>query len=135
MGAKKILLVDDDVDFLEVNRAALESAGYEVVTAHSAKDAFEVIRRQVVDAAVIDVMMTTPDEGFHLARALRREERTRNIPLIMLTSINAVNEARGLQFRLSDRDRDETWLPVDRFLDKPIKAEKLVESLRGMLGA
>jgi len=134
MATKKILLVDDDVDFLEVNKIALEGAGYVVVTAHSAKEALEVIKGHQIDAAVLDVMMTTPDEGFHLARAMRKEERTKNIPLVMLTSVNAVNESKGFLFRLSDRDRDETWLPIDRFLDKPIKGDKLVENLREMLG-
>jgi CheY-like chemotaxis protein len=135
MAGKKVLLVDDDVDFLEVNRMALEAAGYQVVVAHGLKEALEVSRGHTIDAAVLDVMMATPDEGFHLARALRKDERTKNVPLLMLTSVNAVNEAKGFLFRLSDRDKDETWLPIDRFLDKPIKPDVLVGNLREVLGA
>lgn len=135
MAGKKVLLVDDDVDFLELNKLALEAAGYKVVVAHGLKEALEVSRGHTIDAAVLDVMMSTPDEGFHLARALRKDERTKTVPLLMLTSVNAVNEAKGFLFRLSDRDKDETWLPIDRFLDKPIKPEVLVGTLREVLGA
>jgi CheY-like chemotaxis protein len=135
MASKKVLLVDDDVDFLEINKTALETAGYQVVLAHGLKEAIEVVRGHTIDAAVLDVIMSSPDEGFHLARALRKDERTKHVPLLMLTSVNAVNEAKGFLFKLSDRDKDDTWLPVDRFLDKPIKPELLVGTLREVLGA
>jgi CheY-like chemotaxis protein len=80
--------------------------------------------------AVLDVMMTRPDEGFDLARTLRKDARTAGIPLLMLTSVNAANSERGLLFRLSDRDRDDMWLPVDRFVDKPVAPEKLLGLVR-----
>lgn len=134
MNGKKVLLVDDDVDFLEINKTALEAAGFQVVLAHGLKEAVEVVRGHTIDAAVLDVIMASPDEGFHLARTLRKDERTKNVPLLMLTSVNAVNEAKGFLFKLSDRDKDDTWLPVDRFLDKPIKPDKLVGTLREVLG-
>lgn len=133
MGARRVLLVDDDVDFLEVNRTALERAGFDVVTAQDGQQALRVVDETPLDAAVLDVMMTTPEEGFELARALRKHPRTRQLPLLMLTSVNAVNAAHGWKFRFSDQDRDEMWLPVDRFLDKPVKPEQLVSHLRTLM--
>ena len=71
MGAKRVLLVDDDVDFLEINRLTLEKAGFEVVTADNGDEGFRVATSTPVDVAVLDVMMDTPTEGFELARRLR----------------------------------------------------------------
>jgi CheY-like chemotaxis protein len=134
METQRVLLVDDDVDFLEVNRIALEGAGFAVVTAENGAQALQLAAETPLDAAVLDVMMTTPEEGFELARALRKHPKTRRLPLLMLTSVNAVNAAQGWMFRFSDQDRDEMWLPVDKFLDKPVKSEQLVAHLRSLVG-
>jgi CheY-like chemotaxis protein len=123
---KTVLLIDDDVDFLEVNKTALEKAGFKVVVAHDSDEGFARAVEQPIGVAVLDVMMRTPDEGFQLARKLRGDARTKQIPLLMLTSVNAVHQAKGFPFHLSDADRDETWLPIDRFVDKPLAPTKLV---------
>ena len=95
MDAKTVLLVDDDVDLLDINRMTLEAEGFDVVTAENGGDAMRIATTRHVDVAILDVMMTTPTEGFLLARALRQDERTKRIPLLMLTSVNTENEAQG----------------------------------------
>jgi CheY-like chemotaxis protein len=135
MDAKTVLLVDDDVDLLEINRITLEAEGFNVLTAENGDQAMRVATTTPVDVAVLDVMMTTPTEGFLLARALRQDDRTKRIPLLMLTSVNAEHEAQGSSFRFTDRDRDPQWLPVDRFVDKPVKPEDLVTMVRTLAGA
>lgn len=135
MDAKTVLLVDDDVDLLDINRITLEAEGFDVVTAENGGDAMRIATTRRVDVAILDVMMTTPTEGFLLARALRQDERTKHIPLLMLTSVNAEHEAQGSSLRLTDRDRDAQWLPVDRFVDKPVKPEDLVSMVRSLAGA
>ena len=135
MDAKTVLLVDDDVDLLEINRITLEAEGFNVLTAENGDQAMRIATTTPVDVAVLDVMMTTPTEGFLLARALRQDDRTKRIPLLMLTSVNAEHEAQGSSFRFTDRDRDPQWLPVDRFVDKPVKPEDLVSMVRTLAGA
>jgi hypothetical protein len=49
--------------------------------------------------------------------------------------VNAENEAQGSAFRFTDRDKDPQWLPVDRFVDKPVKPEDLVSMVRTLAGA
>jgi CheY-like chemotaxis protein len=128
-----VLLVDDDVDFLAVNRIAFEAAGFSVHVAHNSADALEIAGRVCPDAAVLDVVMDRPDDGFALARELRQDERTRSMKLVLLSSVNEINRRKGLAYRFSDQDRDEQWLPVDKVLEKPIKPKKLVSIVEELM--
>jgi CheY-like chemotaxis protein len=132
---KTVLLVDDDFDLVDIHRMTLERAGFAVLTAENGSEGFDTAVANHVDVAVLDVMMDTPTEGFALARRLREDPRTKQIPLLMLTSVNTENEAIGSFVRFSDRDRDPQWLPVDRFVDKPVKPEDLVSLVRTLAGA
>ncbi len=135
MATKTVLLVDDDQDLIDIYKTILEHAGFTVLTAANSAQALPIATSKPIDVAVLDVMMDTPTEGFELARAMRQNEKTSRIPLLMLTSVNTHNEEIGSFVRFSDRDRDHTWLPVDRFLDKPIKPEDLVAIVRTLSGA
>ncbi len=135
MDKKTVLLVDDDADLNEINKITLERAGFTVLVAYNSDQAILLATESLVDVAVLDVIMDTPTEGFELARKLRQNEKTKRIPLLMLTSVNTHNEEIGSFVRFSDRDRDHTWLPVDRFLDKPVKSEDLVTIVRTLSGA
>lgn len=108
---KKVLLVDDDYDVVEANRIMLEHHGYTVVAAYNGRECVEMAQSEEPDIIVLDVMMNTLTEGFHVVRDLRRSEQTRNIPILMLTAI-------GDRYRL-DFEPDDTWLPVDAFMAKP----------------
>jgi len=133
MNKPTVLLVDDDIDFVITNRTALEAAGYQVIVAHNGNDGMKMARENRIDVAVLDVMMDTPEEGFVLARNLRKDKKTQDIPLVMLTSVNEVNRKAGYPYKFTDHDRDEMWLPIDKFLDKPIKPQQLAEAVRSFL--
>ena len=106
MESKNVLLVDDDSDFNEINRMALERAGFKVFTAENSAAAKKILAVQSIDVAVLDVMMDTPTEGFDLARDMRQDPKTKRIPLLMLTSVNTKNEEVGSFVRFTDRERD-----------------------------
>ncbi len=124
--AKRVLLIDDDEDILLANRLALEAAGYAVETASSGEEGERRAKSGAFALTVLDVMMETRETGFEVARALRQSAATREMPLLMLTSVNEDASRRGGFLGLSDRDRDSSWLPVDRFVDKPVSPERLV---------
>jgi len=125
---KKVLLVDDDADFIAINRIAIEAAGCEVISASNGRTGGDLARSQRPDVIVLDVMMDTPTEGFELARDLRADPDLRTTPLIMLTGVNQED----IPWRF---DKDEEWLPVDVFLDKPVDTERLVAEIRKAVGA
>lgn len=118
----RVLLIDDDADFIAINRIAIEAAGYEVVAASNASVGGEAARLERPDVIVLDVMMDTPTEGFELARDLRSDPDLKATPLIMLTGVNQED----IPWRF---DKDEDWLPVDVFLDKPVDTERLVAEI------
>jgi two-component system alkaline phosphatase synthesis response regulator PhoP len=128
MSAKKrVLLVDDDVDFVEANKAVLENNGYKVAVAYDGKECLEKVRSDRPDVIVLDVMMATHSEGFDVSRDLRNSEHTKSIPILMVTSINDT-----VPYKF---ERDETWLPVDSFVEKPIEPQNLLEELSRMVKA
>ncbi len=128
---KKILLIDDDADLVAVNEKRLTDAGFSVISAYDGEKGKEMARSEAPDAIILDVMMTTPDEGFDVARSLRNDARTKHTPIIMLTGIN-VSEFQ-LPKALGDYDKDSTWNPVDVFLNKPVSADTLLKKLDEIL--
>src|SRR5512146_2894191 len=102
-----VLLIDDDVDLVEMNKLVLAARGHTVAVAYSADEARKVVARQTPDVAIIDVMMESDAAGFELARELH--EKYPAMPAFILSS---VHEAKQLPYRFTP---DETWLPVVRF--------------------
>jgi len=124
---KKVLLVDDEVDFVEINKAALENKGYEVIPAYNGEEGIQKALQERPDIIILDVMMETKTEGFEVARKLRKYEEMKNVPIIMLT---AIRERMDIKFKIQP---DEEWLPVTEFVEKPVPPDKLIEKVEQML--
>ena len=127
MSAKpKVLLVDDDKEFVESIRTVLESDGYEVIPAYDGGEGLGKAKTTDPDVIVLDIMMRTMGDGMYVAQDLRRDEAAKNIPIIVATGINAVPP-----YNLWP---DEAWLPVDVFMEKPVLPGVLLEEVRKILG-
>lgn len=124
---KKILLIDDDVDLIEMNRALLSVMGYEVDFAYNGEEGLDKIRSWQPDLVVLDVMMNSPGEGFEVARRIKTDQSLCAIPVVMLSAVN--NES-GLSLRVGP---DRQWNPVDAFIDKPVRKEQLLKTIRNLL--
>lgn len=125
---KKILIIDDDIDLVEAMRLTLENAGFEVIDAQDGQKGLEKIEKEKPDLVLLDVMMETQDEGFHIAYQIRNNEETADLPIIMLTAVGAET---GFSF---DKEKDEDFLPVDEFIEKPINPDTLIEYVKKSLG-
>jgi len=124
---KKVLLVDDEVDFVEINRVALENKGYQVVVAYNGKEAVERALKEKPDVIILDVMMATQTEGFDVARQVRTHKEMQDTPIIMLT---AIRERMDIKWKI---EPDKEWLPVTEFLEKPVPPERLIGKVEQML--
>jgi len=124
----KILVIDDDPDFVLAVRMALEAHGFEVEEAATAEEGIEKVLSVQPDLVILDVMMPTGYEGFEAARAIREEHGLKDLPLVILTSLHG---KRQVPYRFAP---DETYLPVDVFLDKPIEPGALVDTINELLG-
>lgn len=120
---KTILIVDDDLDFIAVAGAALEGAGYRVVTAEDAGRGFEMAIAERPDLILLDLMMEETDSGVRLAHQLRRDPITQDTPTVILT---AVRKATGLDFAPTAR-QDYDWIGADAWIEKPIAPRELVQ--------
>ncbi len=125
---KTILVVDDDVDFVEQQEIQLKHAGYHVVTANSVAEAEEVLLTVQPDLALIDLMMEHVDGGFVLAYRIKR--RYPNTPVIMATSVASET---GMEFE-AKTDDEKSWIKADLLLAKPIRFEQLKRELDRLLG-
>jgi len=124
----KILIIDDDFDFREACRLVLESAGFEVSEAGDPEQGVSQVQAEQPDLVILDVLMPREYEGFDVARRIREELNMSALPILMLSAVHDVKET---PYRFQP---DETHLPVEAFLDKPVPPEVLVRKVREMLG-
>jgi len=130
MGQGRILIIDDDPDITEAMTVVLENKGYDVASAADGSAGMEQVQAQRPDLIILDVMMRTSQEGFELSRQLKGSAEYKDIPILMLT---AVKDKTGLDFKSTAGD--ESWLPVEAFLDKPVKPDVLLEKVASLLQA
>lgn len=115
----KILLVDDDPDFVAATKIVLESKPYEVVVAYEGDEALRKARQEKPDLIVLDIIMPVKD-GFTAAEQLKKDPELSKIPVIMLTSFSSKGQ--------------ETTIPASRgytleaedYLEKPVTPEELL---------
>jgi CheY-like chemotaxis protein len=124
----RILLVDDDLDFLEMHKAVLVNHGYEVMTATSAQEGLEKVRTEMPGLIVLDLMMEKHDAGFFFSKQIKSDPLFKKIPILMVT---AVADVTGFRFSL---EKDGYWMKTDEFLDKPVEPSVLIEKVEKLLG-
>jgi len=124
---RKILLIDDDRDFLMATKLILEKNGYEVLTAENGKAGVDAIRSASPDLAIVDMMMETWGEGFSVISEVRAMEGGKDLPLIILSGVD-------LQGPYQSFEPSEQFPRVDLILHKPVKADDLIKHVKALLG-
>jgi DNA-binding response OmpR family regulator len=126
MAKKYILVVDDDPDLVETVAMMLESKGFEVGRAYDGIEGEESIKERRPDLVVLDIMMPRKD-GYVLCAELKSNEKTRDIPVILLT---AVGEAVPTT---TYTHRDGMSTEADEYIAKPVDTETLWKSVTELL--
>ena len=120
--SKKVLLVDDDRDFLEMHTAVLEHRGYEVITAQNSIECLEKLEETKPDLVILDVMMEQFDSGFKATGKIK--QKYKDLPVMLLTSIGAQT---NLDFSSSEEVLKVTG--ADVLLDKPVSPKVLIDEI------
>ena len=123
MKNAKVLIADDDQDIRDSLQVILESRQYTVVTAADKEEGMEKIKTEKPDLLILDVMMSTWQDGFDMSRELKNDPE-----LKMLTGIK---EETGISF--DKTAGDPTWCPVEGFLNKPVEPDILLMEVEKLL--
>ncbi len=126
MAGARILLIDDDPDFVEATRTVLESVPYEVIVAYDGDEGLEKVQKERPDLILLDIIMPTQD-GFHVCEKLKGDPELWHIPIIMLTSLSR---------HIGDTTysvQDGMMLEADDFIDKPVRPKELLARVARLL--
>lgn len=121
---KKVLLCDDEIHILKAAELKVSRAGYDVRIARDGEQAWQMIQEDLPDVLVTDVQMPRCD-GFELSRRIRQDERTQDLPILMLT-------AKG--FELEQQELMERWGIID-IVAKPFSPRELVRRIDAVVAA
>jgi two-component system alkaline phosphatase synthesis response regulator PhoP len=121
MPKGRVLVVDDEIYILHILDFSLGMEGYEVLTAMDGEKALEKVQSERVDLVVLDIMMPKLD-GYQVCRAIKSNEATRDIPVILLS-------ARGRS--VDQKVGKESG--ADDYVTKPFSPRKLIERVNALL--
>ena len=124
---KKILLVDDDPDYLFQLTITLEDMGFEVISAQTQQEAENIIAKLKPDLAILDLMMENQDTGFILCHIIKNKYP--DVPIIIASAVTAET---GLLFDV-ESEEDRQWVKADLFLDKGIRNDQLHKEINKLL--
>lgn len=122
----KILLIDDDVDFVSATKTILESRPYQVVTAYEGNEGLRKAREENPDVIILDIIMPTKS-GFTVCDELKRDPQLSKIPVLLLTSLSqkigevSISVSEGLTVEAED------------YIDKPVSPEELFKRVERQL--
>ncbi|MBL7076558.1 MAG: response regulator [Kiritimatiellae bacterium] len=130
---KKIYIVDDDRDIVEFISTILQSEGYETSCQYDDNDIVANVKAFEPDLIVLDVMFPEDESaGFRMARELHMEPATTAMPILMLSAINKRGIYPG---KFKDHDKDDAFLPVAAFVEKPITPGDLIAKIKALIAA
>ncbi|MFQ6128080.1 MAG: PleD family two-component system response regulator [Thermoplasmata archaeon] len=121
---KTIVVVDDEPKILELVESILTTEGFEVIKALSGQECLDYVAREIPDLILLDIKMPEMD-GWMVYRELRANERTKGIPIAMLT----------VKADTIDRDVALDILDVDDYITKPFSPKDLVSRVKDLVGS
>jgi DNA-binding response OmpR family regulator len=124
---KHILLIEDDPNMHDAVKMILEPEGYRVTCCSTGPEGLETLRRERPDLLLLDIMLATPSEGFHVAYEIKRDDLLKDTPIIMISSIG---HTMGMDYA---KELGSEYMPAEQFLEKPIDAATLRAAVKKVL--
>ena len=122
----KILLIDDDIDFVEATKTVLESEPYDVIVAYEGEEGLQKAKAENPDLILLDVIMPVKD-GFTAAEQLKKDPQLSKIPVLMLTAFSSKVQETSIP-----RSRGFT-LEAEDYIEKPVTPAELLARVKQYL--
>lgn len=126
----RILIIDDDPDFVSGIKSILEKAEYIIDAAYNPKDGFQALHARHYDLLLLDIMMGRGAEGIALARKIRKDERLREMPVLIITGVRE-----QIAFLFPGQAVHPNFVDVDALVEKPVEPSLLLEKVDALLKA
>jgi len=122
-----VLVVDDDPDFIAAIKMILEQNDYKVFIEYTGEDGLRAVREKDPDIVLLDVMLPEKD-GFAVCKELKEDEKTKSIPVIMMTSV-------GEKFTESEYAKAiAVTHQADDYIEKPVDQKELLKRIKKFIG-
>ena len=130
-GPAKILVIDDDPDYLKSIQPVLESAAFEFISAENAEKGMKMVKSEEPDLILLDIMMDSLFDGFSMCHTLKTSKEYRAYRHIPVIFISAVKKIAGTRFTFSGSDHGMAG--PDDYIDKPVDPENLLNRIKKQL--
>jgi len=128
MTGKKIVIIDDDPEICDAIGEILVEYGYQVFSALDTSSGLQLFKKTRPDLLILDIMMSTMDEGLEFASEIRKREGIYGVPILIISARPPVESGYN---RSVDRNLD--WIQADIFMEKPIEPEQLIHNVKLLL--
>jgi CheY-like chemotaxis protein len=128
--AKKLLMIDDDPDFVSGIKSILDGAGFDVEVAYNPKDGLNALQTKKYDLLLLDIMMGRGAEGIMIARKLRKDTKLREMPVLIITGMRE-----QIAFLFPGEPVHPRFVEVDELVEKPIEPKMLLEKVNSLIEA
>ncbi len=125
---KKLIIIDDDPDFVAGIKSVLESENYSVDVAYNPKDGFKALQAKHYDLLLLDIMMGRGAEGVALARKIRKDLTLKDLPVLIITGIRE-----QIAFLFPGQPVHPHFVETDELLEKPVEPKLLLDKVSSLL--
>jgi CheY-like chemotaxis protein len=130
MMAKKILIVEDELDMITFLSTLLEDHGYETISAVDGEEGLKKVKNEKPDLVSLDLLMPNKT-GIGMFRALRKDTETVDIPVVIVTGF-ATDDAPRIDFKKWMSER--AIRPPEAYIEKPVDKDVYLDSIRKLIG-
>ncbi|MDO9302831.1 MAG: response regulator [Anaerolineales bacterium] len=127
---KRLLMIDDDPDFVSGIKAILDKAGFEVDVAYNPKDGMNALQTKQYDLLLLDIMMGRGAEGIMIARKLRKDVKLRELPVLIITGMRE-----QIAFLFPGEPIHPRFVEIDELVEKPVEPKLLLEKVNSLIAA
>ncbi|MCJ7702424.1 MAG: response regulator [Anaerolineales bacterium] len=128
MAQTRLLIIDDDPDYVDGIRSILEKADYQVDVAYNPKDGYAALETGKFDLLLLDIMMGRGAEGVMVARKINKDPVLREIPVLIITGMRE-----QMAFLFPGQAVHPRFLPTDELMEKPVDPNVLLEKVGNLL--